>query len=162
MRLEDIPLDIGYASEQVTLSDESGKSYTIAGQNGKTQLLISAPFIDDSFISELKKIEAMIPKEDENEVAVTLIVANNKHQNPHLKGFDFLIDTQGEFADWYGLKLISAPLEGEFTKAIMLISKDGALFHDDYPMDMQEPFNHEMLYRKIVAAQTCYTGKGCH
>ncbi len=162
MRLEDTPLDIGYASEQVTLTDESGKSHTIAGHNGKTQLLIAAPFIDDSLISEVKEIEAMIPKESEHEVNVALIVANNKHQNPHLEGVDFLMDTEGEFADWYGLRLVGDPLQGELTKGIMLISKDGALFHDDYPTDLHEPFNHETLYRKIVAAQTCYTGKGCH
>lgn len=162
MRLEDIPLDIGYASEQVTLTDESGKPYAIAGQNGKTQLLISTPFIDDTLISELKEIDAMIPKESEYEINATLIVANDKHENPQLKGFDFLIDSKEEFADWYGLKLLGEPLEGELTKGIMLISKDGALFHDDYPTDLHDAFNHEKLYRKIIAAQTCYTGKGCH
>lgn len=162
MRLEDNPLDIGYASEQVTLMNESGKSHSIAGHNGKTQLLISAPFIDDALHNELKDIEAMIPKEEEHEVNVTLIVANDTHQNPHIEGFDFLIDTQGEFADWYGLRLVGDPLGGELTKGIMLISKDGALFHDDYPENLHHSFNHETLYRKIVAAQTCYTGKGCH
>jgi len=162
MHLEDTPLDIGYASEKVTLTNESGEQRSIAGQNGKTQLIISAPFIDDSLLSELKKIDAMIPKGSEYEVNATLIVANSKHQDPQLEGFDFLIDSQGEFADWYGLRLVGAPLGGELTKAVMLISKDGALFHDDYPTNLDDTFNHEMLYRKIVAAQTCYTGKGCH
>ena len=131
MRLEDNPLDIGYASEEVTLKDENGNYHPIAGHNGKTQLLISAPFIDNALHNELKDIEAMIPKEEEHEVNVTLIVANDTHQNPHIEGFDFLIDTQGEFADWYGLRLVGDPLGGELTKGIMLISKDGALFHDD-------------------------------
>lgn len=162
MRLEDIPLDIGYASEQVTLKDENGNYHPIAGHNGKTQLLISLPFIDDALLNELRDIEAMIPKEQEHKVNVTLIVANDTHQNPHIEGFDFLTDTQGEFADWYGLRLIGDPLGGELTKSIMLISKDGALFHDDYPENLHDSFNHETLYRKILAAQTCYTGKGCH
>lgn len=161
MHLEDTPLDIGYASERVTLKDAEGKSYSVAGHNGKTQLLITAPFIDKDLLLELKEIEAMIPKDDDN-VTMALIVANHSHQNPNIKGLDFYIDEEKEFADWYGVKLIGEPLEGEFTKSIMLISKDGALFHDDYPEDLSHRFNHETLYRKILAAQTCYTGKGCH
>ena len=162
MSLEDTPLDIGYASEEVTLRDENGNYRSIAGYNGKTQLLISLPFIDDTIRSELEEIKALIPKDEEHEVTATLIVANDKHENPNIEGFDFLADIQGEFADWYGLRLIGEPLGGELTKGIMLISKDGALFHDDYPENLNHSFNHDTLYRKIVAAQTCYTGKGCH
>lgn len=162
MRLEDIPLDIGYASEEVTLTRENGQALSVAGQNGETQLILSAPFIDDAFVLELKEIADMIPKESEYTVKVTLVVANDGHKNPNIEGLDYLIDSQGEFADWYGLRLVGKPLEGELTKALMLISKDGAIFHDDYPENLQESFNHETLYRKIVAAQTCYTGKGCH
>lgn len=162
MRLEDIPLDIGYASEEVALTRENGKVTSVAGQNGETQLILSAPFIDDTFLLELKEIADMIPKESEYAVKMTLVVANDEHKNPNIEGLDFLIDSQGEFGDWYGLRLVGKPLEGELTKALMLISKDGAIFHDDYPENLQDSFNHETLYRKIVAAQTCYTGKGCH
>lgn len=162
MHLEDTPLDIGYASEQVTLTKEDGQAYTIAGQNGKTQLIISTPFIDESFITELKEISAFIPREDEQEITVSLVVANDTHQNPECDDIAFLIDTQGEFGDWYGLRLVGDPLEGELTKSAILITKDGALFYDDYPSDLADKFNQDTLYRKITAAQTCYTGKGCH
>lgn len=162
MHLEDTPLDIGYASEEVTLRDEKGNYKPIAGHNGKTQLLISLPFIDEEVYNELKDIKALIPEDQEHEVTITVVVANDTHKNPQIEGFDFLADVQGEFADWYGLRLIGDPLGGELTKGIMLISKDGALFHDDYPENLRHSFNHDTLYRKILAAQTCYTGKGCH
>lgn len=162
MHLEDIPLDIGYASEQVTLTKEDGQTCHVAGQNGKTQLIITVPFINDPLITELKEISRSIPKEEEHEVTVSLIVAKEGHQNPGVEGFDFLIDSKGEFGDWYGLRLADGPLEGELTKAVTLISKDGALFYDEFPTDLDEPFKHDTLLRKIAAAQTCYTGKGCH
>jgi peroxiredoxin len=162
MRLEDIPLDIGYASEQVTLTKEDGQTYDIAGQNGKTQLIITVPFINEPLITELKEIADLIPKEEKHEVTASLIVAKEGHQDPKLEGFDFLIDSKGEFGDWYGLRLVDGPLEGEFTKAVTLISKDGALFYDEYPANLDDPFKHDTLLRKIAAAQTCYTGKGCH
>lgn len=162
MHLEDIPLDIGYASEQVTLTTEDGQACTIGGQNGKTQIIISTPFIDESFITEIKEISAFIPKEDDQEITVSLVVANNTHQNPKCDDIEFLIDTQGEFGDWYGLRLVGDPLEGELTKSALLITKDGALFYDDYPSNLKDKFNKETLNRKIAAAQVCYTGKGCH
>lgn len=162
MRLEDLPLDIGYASENVTLTRENGQAHSVAGQNGETQLILSTPFIDDAFLLELKEIADMIPKESEYAVKITLVVANDRHICPNIDGLDFLIDSQGEFGDWYGLRLVGKPFEGELTKALILISKDGAIFHDDYPENLQDSFNHETLYRKIIAAQTCYTGKGCH
>lgn len=162
MRLEETPLDVGYASQSVTLTNESGQACSIAGQKEHAQLILSTPFIDDALLHELKEIIEINTKESEHLSHVTLIVANDSHKNPKIEGLDFLIDSSGEFGDWYGLRLVGQPLEGELTKALMLISKDGAIFHDDYPQDLDQAFNHERLYRKMLAAHTCYTGKGCH
>lgn len=162
MRLEDIPLDIGYASEKVSLTNDKGESVEIAGQDGQTQLIVSVPFIDESIATELKAIANEIPKNEDHEVTLSLVVGKQAHQNPKIEGFDFLIDSEGEFGDWYGLRLVGSPLEGELTKAITLISKDGALFYDEHLTNLEEPFNQETLIRKIAAAQVCYTGKGCH
>jgi peroxiredoxin len=162
LELEDTPMDIGYASEKVKLYDETGKVHTIAGQNGKTQLIISAPFINKTFKDELQKIDAILSEETNENLECHLVMANETHQDPQMKNFDFLIDKEGEFGDWYGVRLQGETLEGEFTKSLMLISKDGALFYDEYPQDISNTFNEETLLRKIVAADTCYTGKGCH
>ena len=155
-------MDPGYASEQVTLYDEDNKMHTIAGQNGKTQLIISAPFIDKTFKDELQEINEMLSSEDQHNFECHLVVANSEHQNPHMKHMNFLIDKEGDFGDWYGVRLLGEVFDGELTKSLMLITKDGALFYDEYPNDISESFNHDTLLRKIAAAQTCYTGKGCH
>ncbi len=162
MRLEDLPMDVGYASEKVTLTDSEGKGHIIGGQNGKTQLIITAPFIDDALIDELKELSDQLPKGGDYEVTTALVVANDTHTPPQLEGIDFLIDTQEEYGDFYGVRLVGEPYGGELTKAAILISKDGAIFYDDFAEELTDRFNTDTLLRKIMAAQTCYTGKGCH
>lgn len=162
MRLEEMPLDIGYASEKVCLLDSAGKSQVIGGHNGKTQLIITSPQIDDTFIEELTSIDAMLPQGGEYEVTAALIVANDSHKDPQIDKFDFFIDTNSEFGDLYGVRLEGEPYGGELTKAVILVSKDGAIFYDEFMDDLSKRFNTDTLLRKIMAAQTCYTGKGCH
>ncbi|MHC3994835.1 hypothetical protein ACXWTF_08380 [Thiomicrolovo sp. ZZH C-3] len=160
MRLEELPLDIGYASEQVTLKTPEGTAQTVGGQDGKTQLIVTAPFIDEALIAELQSIGQALPEGDG--VDASLIVAATAHEDPKVDGFRFLLDSDEEFADWYGVRLSGEPLEGELTKALFIISKDGALFYDEFATNLNDPFNAETAVRKIYAAQECYTGKGCH
>lgn len=162
MRLEDMPLDIGYASEKVTLTGSDGKAHVIGGQNGKTQLIITAPFIDDALITELKELDEILPKGGDYEVTAALVVANDTHERPELGGIDFFVDSEGEYGDYYGVRLVGEPYGGELTKAAVLVSKDGAIFYDDFANDLTDRFKTDTLLRKIMAAQTCYTGKGCH
>jgi len=160
MRLEEMPLDIGYASEKVTLKTKEGTSLTVGGQSGGTQLIVTAPFIDDSFIAELESIGNALPEGEG--VSASLIVAGTSHDDPQIARFRFLVDSDEEFADWYGVRLSGDPLEGELTKALFIISKDGALYYDEFAKNLHDPFNAETAVRKIYAAQECYTGKGCH
>jgi peroxiredoxin len=160
MHLEDTPLDVGYASEKVTLKTKEGAACSIGGQNGTTQLIVTAPFIDDTFITELEAIDRALP--EGQDISAALVVAGAAHKDPQLERFRFLIDSDQEFADWYGVKLSGAPLGGELTKALFVISKDGALYYDEIAKNLHDPFNAETALRKIYAAQECYTGKGCH
>lgn len=162
MHLEAIPLDIGYASEKVTLTNAGGEKRSVGGQNGKTQLIVTAPVVDDALISQLTALENDLPADGEGGVSAALIVAGAHHKAPDLSRFEFLIDSDEEFADWYGVRLSGAPLEGEMTKALFIISKDGALYYDEFVKNIDDPFNTETALRKIHAALECYTGKGCH
>lgn len=162
MHLDDMPLDVGYASEEVSLKDIQGKEHLLGGHTGKTQLIVTLPYIDDTFKQELEDIAKDLPKGGLHEVDASIIVANDKHAAPEIDGFDFYIDKEEEFADYYGVKLRGQPYEGELTKAIILISKDGAIFYDEFSTDINECFNTATLARKVLAAQECYTGKGCH
>jgi len=162
MHLEDTPLDIGYASEKVHVSDIKGKEHIIGGHSGETQLIITTPSLDEAFIKELQKIGELVPSNDSYKVSKSLVVANDLHSAPELENFNFFIDVHGEFGDMYGVRLKGEPFDGELTKAIILISKDGAIFYDQFCDDLTHKFNTDILYRKILAAQLCYTGKGCH
>ena len=163
MYLEDTPLDVGYASERISVKEKkSAKESVLGGQNGKTQLLISVPFIDDAVKEELLEIEKELPSKGEHEVTASLILAEEPEDDPKLGKIKLFIDDKEEFADFYGTRLSGEPFEGGITKAVILISKDGAIFYDEFMTDLNERFNQETLLRKIYAAQTCYTGKGCH
>lgn len=162
MRLEEWPLDIGYASERVTVKSGDGTAEKIGGQDGTTQLIVTAPFIDDALKSELRTIAASLPKGGEHAVSAALIVAEGGHDDPGVEGFRFYTDAEGEFGDFYGVRLEGNPYGGELTKALLLISKDGALYYDEFVTDLTQRFNTETLQRKILSAQICYTGKGCH
>ena len=162
MHLEELPLDIGYASEKVTVKDKEGNSHLIGGQNGKTQLFITAPFVDEALLEELRTIEKDLPNGGEYEVTASLILAHILEDDLDMEKIKLFCDDQEQFSDFYGVKLSGKPYEGELTKAIILISKDGAIFYDEFVTDLDHKFNQETLLRKIYAAQTCYTGKGCH
>lgn len=162
MSLEELPLDVGYASEEVVVIDINSKQHSLGGQDGKTQLIISTPVINEAFLEELKNIDEILPQGGEYEVTASLVVANNSHATPTLNKFNFYIDEKEELGDFYGLRLKGVPYNNELTKAAILISKDGAIFYDDFVTDISDKFNIDRLNRKIAAAQVCYTGKGCH
>ncbi|WP_156922647.1 hypothetical protein [Lebetimonas sp. JH292] len=44
------------------------------------------------------------------------------------------------------------------TKALILISKDGAIYYD--PDDVYQKFNLEKLKRKIISSKEIYNNKG--
>jgi len=162
MHLDDLPLDIGYASEKVTVHSKDAKEHMLGGQDGKTQLIITMPYIDETFMKELQEIDEMLPNGGDYEVTTSLVVANTKHTDPELKKINFYIDANEELGDFYGVRLKGEPFDNELTKAVILISKDGAIYYDDFVENIDDKFNLETLYRKISAAQLCYTGKGCH
>ncbi len=160
MHLDDLPLDIGYASDRVKVTTKEGTECSIGGQNGTTHLIITAPFIDDAFVAELKAISKALPQDEK--FRASIVVAKSAHEDPNLAPFEFLIDSDEEFADWYSVRLSGDPLGGELTKALFVISKDGAIFYDEYAKNLHDPFNADTALRKIQAAQLTYTGKGCH
>jgi thiol peroxidase len=162
MTLEDEPLDIGYASEKVGVLDTAGKKRIIGGQNGKTQVVITAPFLDDSLANEIDLISKGLPGGTPEDVTLSLVVASSEHSDPGIEGVDYYVDSEGEFGDWYGVRLVGGPCDGELTKAVFVISKDGALFYDEFVATLHDTFTLERLNRKVSAAIECYTGKGCH
>jgi peroxiredoxin len=157
-QLEDMPLDIGYASEKVSLKNHSGEIFVIGGQNGSTQLFISAPFIDDSLITQLNELTTLFSLNALGGITKALILATDKQELPSLEEWLSGYDYDEAYGDYYGVRLSNK----ELTKSLFIISKDGAVFYHEILNDLGAPFSLDKALSKIVAAQSCYTGKGCH
>jgi len=162
LELEDLPLDIGYASERVSLKNPKGETFAVGGQNGGTQLILTAPYVDEQLVSQLKEIDSLLSLNALGGVAKTLAVAKDAHQQPDAEEWLFGFDYDEALGDYYGIRLSPGELGGEFAKALFIISKDGALFYSEVLNDIDAPFTLDKAIVKIAAAQTCYTGKGCH
>ena len=156
--LEDMPLDVGYASEKVSLKNHKDEIFTIGGQNGFTQLLISAPFIDEALISQLTEIDTLLSLNALGGITKALIVANDKHELPILEEWLSGYDYDEAYGDYYGVRLSNK----ELAKTLVIVSKDGAVFYHEILSDLNAPFSLEKVLPKIAAAINCYTGKGCH
>jgi peroxiredoxin len=162
VQLDDIPLDPGYASERVELKNASEERFNIGGQNGATQLIVTTPFVDEELLVQLAEIDTLLTLNALGGITKALVVATDKHHDPKLPEWQFGIDESEAFGDYYGIRLSPGELGGEFAKALFVISKDGALFYDEILRDLNAPFDTAKAIVKIAAAQTCYTGKGCH
>lgn len=161
LTLEDIPLDVGYACEKVNLKEPGGESFSVGGQNG-TQLIISAPFIDEKLLSQIEETQKLLSLNAMGDISKTLVVSTAGHGDPQLKEWRFGFDEEEEFGDFYGVRLAGGELGGEFAKALFLVSKDGALFYDEVLRNLDGMFSLEKALPKIAAAINCYNGKGCH
>jgi peroxiredoxin len=162
VELEDIPLDIGYASEKVDLKNSSNTLFSIGGQNGATQLLISIPFIDENLLSTLKEFTTLLSINALDGISKSLIVATDRYPLPHLEEWTVGFDYDQAFGDYYGVRLSGGELNGELTKALFILSKDGAVFYHEILSDLSTSFDLDKALVKIAAANNCYTGKGCH
>lgn len=160
--LDDVPLDIGYASEKVDLKNRSGETFQIGGQTGRTQLIVSAPFLNEQLMSQLKELDSLLYINALDGITKGLVVATDKHEIPPSKEWLIGYDYDDAFGDYYGVRLSGGVVNGELAKALFIISKDGAVFHHEVLDDLNGPFNLEKSVVKIAAAQNCYTGKGCH
>lgn len=158
LTLEDMPLDVGYASEKVTLKNRSQETFTIGGQNGSTQLLISAPFIDDALTAQLNEMDSLLSLNALGGITKSLVVATNNDPLPVLEEWLVGYDFDEAYGDYYGVRLSNK----ELAKSLFIISKDGAVFYHEILNDLNAPFSIDKSIAKIVAANSCYTGKGCH
>ncbi len=158
LTLEDMPLDVGYASEKVSLKNHSDETFTIGGQNGATQLLISTPFINEALITQLHEIDSLLSLNALGGMTKALIVSNDKHELPELEKWLSGYDYDEAYGDYYGVRLSNK----ELAKTLFIISKDGAVFYHEILSDLNAPFSIDKALAKIVAANSCYTGHGCH
>ena len=160
-------IDIGYMAENFEIADINGKIKEIkrSHSDGSMSLFISFPDTSDNFSKEILKIDQFMSK-----IQVPIkcyFIFNEKSENTvvfknRLKKFEMVFDIEEEFGNMYGAKIISGSMKDKLTKALFLISKDGAVFFLDMPTDLEKEFDLERLQVELNKAYITYTGSGCH
>lgn len=165
LELVDDILDVGYMAEDVEVEDIQGNQLTIGRKNPEKglQILISLPNLDS--INEVSALDALF---SEATVAFkSYLLLDKKESDTHaaanrLKHIQVVTDSEEEFGNMYGTKIISGSLKGHLTKSLFVIGKDSAIYHVDLPQNMGEPFKREVLIAALNTAQQSYTGVSCH
>ncbi|MEA3288612.1 MAG: hypothetical protein U9Q04_00410 [Campylobacterota bacterium] len=160
-------IDIGYMAENIEVTDFYGKTKEIkrSDEKGSMTLLISFPFIQDGFLDEILVLDKFMSN-IQVDINCYFIFSNNCPEKSAIKNrlekFEIVYDTEDEFGNMYGTKIVSGELEDKLTKALFLISKDGAVFYLDMPDDLEKPIDLERLQVELNKAYVTYTGVGCH
>ncbi len=168
IELVDDFIDVGYMAENVEVTDINGKIKEIkrSHSDGAMTLLISFPDTSDEFINEIIKLDEFM-----SHIQVDIhcyFIFNEFYENKtvlknRLKKFEIVIDNEEEFGNMYGTKIVGDVLKQRLTKALFLISKDGAIFYLDMPNDLiNEQIKLDRLQVELNKAYITYTGVGCH
>ena len=160
-------IDIGYMAENFEVTDINGDTKEVkrSHSDGAMSLFISFPDASDNFSKEILRIDQFMSK-----IQVPIkcyFIFNEKSENTtvlknRLKKFEMVFDTEDEFGNMYGVKIVSGNMENKLTKAMFLISKDGAVFFLDMPSNIEKEFDLDRLQVELNKAYVTYTGVGCH
>jgi peroxiredoxin len=160
-------IDVGYMAENVVVKDLTDTLFEIkrSHQDKAMTLLISLPDLSDSFLQEALRIDGFM-----SEIQVSIhcyFIFDKKYKElesfgKQLKKFGAVYDYDDEFGNMYGTKIVSGSLEDKLTKALFLISKDGAIFYLDMQEEISTEFDLTKLQVELNKAYVSYTGTGCH
>jgi peroxiredoxin len=165
--LNDDFIDVGYMAENVEVTDFYGEKCELkrSHEDKSMTLFISFPNDSDMFAKEALIIDDFM-KDIQVPINCHFIFSPNVSANMALKNrlekFKIYFDCEDEFGGMYGTQIVSGTLEGMLTKALFLISKDGAIFYLDMPDDISKPLDSERLKVELNKAYVSYTGVGCH
>jgi len=160
-------IDIGYMAENIEVTDFYGNTKEIkrSDEKGSMTLLISFPFVQNGFLEEILKLDKFMSN-IQVDIHCYFIFSNKCPEKTVIKNrlekFEIVYDNEEEFGNMYGTKIVSGELEDKLTKAMFLISKDGAIFYLDMPQDLSEAFDMDRLKVELNKAYVTYTGVGCH
>lgn len=160
-------IDVGYMAENIEVADTKGEILEIkrSHPDKAMTLLVSFPHDNNGFMDEILVMDELLSKIQvplncyfifDKDYKVDTVLKNR------LKKFSLVLDTEEEFGNMYGTKLVSGSLEDKLTKSLFLISKDGAIFYLEMPGDLSDPFDLDRLRVELNKAYTSYTGVGCH
>jgi peroxiredoxin len=160
-------IDVGYMAENIEVKNTYGETIEIkrSHPDKSMTMLVSYPNDKNGFLNEILKMDEFLSKIQvplncyyifDKDYKVDTVLKNR------LKKFSVVLDSDEEYANMYGTKLVSGSLKDKLTKAVFLISKDGAIFYIDMPDDLSKPLDLERLRVELNKAYTSYNGVGCH
>ncbi|QOY53167.1 hypothetical protein [Candidatus Sulfurimonas baltica] len=160
-------IDVGYMAENIEVQDMNGKTIEIkrSHPDKAMTILVSFTHVDDSSIDEIIKIDEFLSDIQVPIKCYMIFDKNNESQNilkNRLKKFEVVIDSEEEFGNMYGTKLVSGSLKDKLTKSLFLIGKDGSVFYINMPSDLCKELDLERLRVELNKAYLSYTGVGCH
>ena len=160
--LTDEFIDIGYMAEDIeALSFNNEKVFiTKASPNRFIQIFLSFPTFED-FKDEIIAFDDFI-NEAKVEIYCYIIFDKNEIFDYKFKKLIPVKDSEDDYGNMYGTKIVSGVLEGKLTKALFLIGKDGAIYHIDMPKDLENSFDFERIRVELNKVYQSYTGVGCH
>lgn len=159
--------DVGYMAENIEVRDlfQEKKLIKRSSRERAMTLLLSFPHAKEEFANEILALDELLSR-IQVELKCYLIFDKDSDEKSVLKNvlkkFEMVFDTDNEFGTMYGTKLVSGTLEERLTKALFLISKDGAIFYIDMPNDLSRPLDVDRLRVELNRAYSSYTGVGCH
>lgn len=159
--LTDEFIDIGYMAENFDATSIDGKEFTInRNANRVLQIYLSFPSFED-FKEEIIEIDELM-NQAQIDIISYIIFNENSNFDYEFKQLTPIFDTNNDFGDIYGTKIVSGNLKDKLTKALFLIGKDGAIYYIDMPQDLEKPLDLENIRVALNKAYQSYTGVGCH
>lgn len=160
-------IDVGYMAENVDMIDFYGNKKEIkrSHEDKAMTLIMSFPDMTKEFFDEIVSVDEFM-KDIQVPIHCYFVFNKEYEEKTALKNkiekFEIMYDTENEFGNMYGTKIVSGELDEKLTKALFLISKDGAVFYLDIPDDLSKPIDLARLQVELNKAYVSYTGVGCH
>ena len=154
-------VDIGYGVEKINLKFPDNSDY-VAPIRGVTTLLVSAPIIDDSFLSQLRELDSEFASKSVEGFEAVFVLGKGQEV---IKGMEFLkfgTDEDDEYSCEFGTKINRGEICCKLTKSLFVISRDFVLFYKEICKNIEDEFNLDKLYFNLGKALNVYTGTGCH
>lgn len=160
-------IDVGYMAENVKVSNYYGEPFMLQrSYPEKTMsLFVSIPFFGNGFIEDIFKLDSLLSS---IEVPIHCffifndVMSDKTALKNRLVKFEVVFDSENEFGEMYGMKIVAGTLKEKLTKGLFLINKDGSVFYVDIPENLEQPFNIDRLISELNKAYMTYTGVGCH
>lgn len=162
IELTDDFIDIGYMAEDVEGEDIDGKEFFVkkSNPNRTIQIFLSFPSFSE-FKDKIVEFDEFM-NDAKVEILTYLFFGEKEEIEYKFKKIIPIFDTNEDFGNMYGTKIVSGSLEGKLTKALFLIGKDGAIYHIDMPSDLSGDFDMERIRVELNKVYQSYTGVGCH